>query len=148
MIALLHPLFADISSLPWPAIIAISGGMLITIVVIVGGLLFAHRRQAMWHETARLALEKGQPLPKPLDDEDNSEPVKREQRDGRNDLRAGLIMIGVGAGLYIFLANFISHGLGLVGAIPGFIGVALFLYGLTSLLLTKHDSTPPPSDRA
>jgi hypothetical protein len=141
-------LIADISSLPWPALIAISGGMLITVVVIVGGLIFAHRRQALWHETARIALEKGQPLPKPLDDEDTGEPGAREKRDGRGDLRSGMVLMAVGAGLYIFLGNFISHGLGLVGAIPGFIGVALFLYGLISLLLNKDRPTPPPSDRA
>lgn len=138
-------LIADISTLPWPALIAISGGMLITVVVIVGGLIVANRRQAMWHETARLALEKGQPLPKPLDAEESG---KNEQRDGRNDLRSGLIMMAVGGGLYLFLSNLVSHALGLVGAIPGFIGVALFLYGLVSLFLNKDKSTPPPSDRA
>lgn len=139
---------ADISTLPWPALIAITGGMLITIVVIVGGLIVANRRQAMWHQTARLALEKGQPLPKPLDAEEREASEKNEQRDGRNDVRSGLIMMAVGGGLYLFLANLVSHALGLVGAIPGFIGVALFAYGLISLFLNKDKSTPPPSDRA
>lgn len=37
--------------------------MLLTIVIIVGGLILAYHRQRQWHETARLALEKGQPLP-------------------------------------------------------------------------------------
>ena len=49
MIALLQPLIADLSNLPWVAIIAVAGGILLTIVIIVGGLIFAHRRQQLWH---------------------------------------------------------------------------------------------------
>jgi hypothetical protein len=137
---------ADISNLPWPAIIAIAGGMLIAIVAIVGGLITANRRQAMWHETARIALEKGQPLPRLPEDEEPAPSATRSVRDGRNDIRSGLIMMGVGAGLYLFLGKFINDNLGLVGAIPGFIGAALFVFGLISLSF-KDKTTPPPSDR-
>src|SRR3954465_1519910 len=97
-------LFADITTLPWAALISIAGGMLIAIVTIVGGLIIAHRRQAMWHETARLALEKGQPLPR-LPEDEAVEPVERRVRDGRNDFRSGLILIAIGAGLYVFLGG-------------------------------------------
>ena len=69
--------------------------------IIFGGLgmYFHHRRQALWHETARIALEKGQPLP-PLP---NDEPAQSHE-DKKNDFRGGLVLIAVGAGLYLFLA--------------------------------------------
>lgn len=139
-------LLADISSLPWVALVSIGGGMLIALVVIVGGLIIAHRRQAMWHETARLALEKGQPLPRPPEDETPALPGERRVRESRNDIRSGLILIAVGAGLYIFLSGFITRGLGLVGAIPGFIGVALLLSGVVTAA-SKEPKNLPPSDR-
>jgi hypothetical protein len=41
----------------------------------------------------------------------------------------GLINVGVGAGLLVFLRSFLGHGSPwLVGLIPGFIGVAMLLY--------------------
>ena len=42
---------------------------MIAIIAIIGGFISAYRRQKLWHETARIALERGQPLP-PLSDED------------------------------------------------------------------------------
>jgi hypothetical protein len=138
----MHPAFllGDITQLPWVAIIAVAGGMILTIVVIVGGLIFAHRRQALWHETARLALEKGQPLPQ-LPDEDAPEPAKPRDTT-RRDLRAGLILIGVGAGLFVFFNAFIGRGLAYVGAIPGFIGAALVLFAILNSVIGR-----PPADR-
>ena len=102
---------------------------------------YNNRRRELWHETARLALEKGQPLPAlPTDDE----PHRRRPEDRGNDIR-----IGVGLGLYLFLSSLVGRSLGYVGAIPGFIGVALLLYGLFSALTRrKHsdrDSLPPRS---
>ncbi len=38
-------------------------GIALAGVVVVCSLYFQHRRREMWHETARVALEKGQPLP-------------------------------------------------------------------------------------
>jgi len=133
-------LLADISSLPWVAIISIVGGMLITIVVIVGGLLFAHRRQALWHETARLALEKGQPLPQALEEmkSDPDTPADAVRRD----LRAGLILIAVGAGLYVFFIAFLGTWMAYVGAIPGFIGVALVLFAVLSSKIGRPPAPP------
>lgn len=132
---------ADISNLPWVAIVAVGGGMLVAIVVIVGGLIIAYHRQKQWHETARLALEKGQPLPA-QQDVPQSRPSDRPASGPGRDFRAGLVLIGVGAGLYLFLGSLVSQSLGLVGAIPGFIGVALLLYALFSTV-TKGKDTPP-----
>jgi len=137
------PLLASLESLPWVAIIAVGASMLLTIVAVVGGLIIAYHRQKQWHETARIALEKGQPLPASQDVVPQPQP--RTDGPGR-DLRAGLILIGVGAGLYLFLGTLVGQALGYVGAIPGFIGIALLLYGLLSALFKRND--PPPADRS
>jgi Flp pilus assembly protein TadB len=141
MSSVLSHLVADISNLPWVAIIAVGGGILLTIVVIVGGLLFANRRQQLWHETARLALEKGQPLPAALDE---SAEDRQPDKPG-NDIRAGLILVATGVGLFLFLGAIVGRGLAYVGTIPGLIGVALLLYGLLSASSKRND--PPPSSR-
>lgn len=129
---------ADISSIPWVAIVAIIGGVLLTTVVVIGGLWFAQRRQALWHETARLALEKGQPLPSlphaPT-------PAKPPYEYG-NDIRTGLIMIATGAGLYFFFLSLFGGWMCYIGAIPGFIGVALLLYGILNALFVRKDRSP------
>jgi len=139
MIASLTPLFSALDG-TWIAVIAIAGGILIAVVAIVGGLITANRRQAMWHETARVALEKGQPMPKSPDEED----VEQEEKQSTGgDIRAGLILIAVGGGLYLFLGNLTDSKIGYVGAIPGFIGVALLLFGLLNLVFKRKD--PPPS---
>jgi len=141
-------LLADISSLPWVAIVAVGGGMLIAIVVIVGGLIIAHHRQRQWHETARLALEKGQPLPQSLDDSDSHKVQGRPEGPGR-DLRAGLICIGTGAGLFLFFDALLGRWMAYVGAIPGFIGIALVLYAILDLAFGRKNAStsdrPPQS---
>ncbi len=139
------PFLASLESLPWVAIIAVGASMLLAVVGTVGGMIIAYHRQKQWHETARLALEKGQPLPAPQDVTPQSQPRQRTEGPGR-DLRAGLILISVGAGLYLFLSALVGQALGYVGAIPGFIGIALLLYGLLSALFKRNDT--PPADRS
>ncbi|MDO8540925.1 MAG: sigma-70 family RNA polymerase sigma factor [Opitutaceae bacterium] len=52
-------------------IIGVVGGLSFTAFVIVSTFYFQHRKRQLWHETARLALEKGQPLPAlPHEDEE------------------------------------------------------------------------------
>jgi hypothetical protein len=139
MIASLAPLFSALDG-TWIAVIAIAGGIVIAVVAIVGGLITANRRQAMWHETARVALEKGQPMPKSPDEVD----VEQEEKQSTGgDIRAGLILIAVGGGLYLFLGSIGGSKIGYVGAIPGFIGVALLLFGLISLAFKRNDPPPP-----
>lgn len=130
---------ADISSLPWVALVAVGGGILLTIVIIVGGLLIAHHRHKQLHETARLALEKGVPLPPAIAEE--ARPAEPAGPSRHADIRSGLILIAVGIGLFVFLNALISRALGLVGAIPGLIGVALLLFGLVNAFTTPKD--PP-----
>jgi small-conductance mechanosensitive channel len=110
------------------------------------GMFFHHRRQALWHETARVALEKGQPLP-PLQDQEKSPSWETtpSRGDNKNDFRSGLVLVAVGAGLYLFLSAFLGRAFGLVGAIPGFVGVALLLYGLLNVFFGSKDK--PAADR-
>ena len=137
------PLLASLENLPWVAIIAVGASMLMTIIAVVGGLIIAYHRQKQWHETARLALEKGQPLPTQLDEA--SRPQPRIKGPGR-DLRAGLILVATGGGLFVFLDALVGRGLAYLGAIPGFIGLALLLYAILSLFIKNQET--PPTDRS
>ena len=136
-------LFGEISSIPWIPVIAIGGGLFVVALVgtvsVIFGIRHSQRQHELWHETARVALEKGQPLP-PLPEGMKPE-SKPESRS--NDFRSGLILLGVGGGLYVFFVAMNLHFLRFVGAIPGFIGVALLLFGLGSLAFgDKNDPTP------
>jgi Domain of unknown function (DUF6249) len=138
MSSLLPNLLAEISGGHLVAIAAILGGLTFTILLIIFGLKYVQRRQELWHETARAALEKGQPLP-PLPPDMRHDPHPEQN----NDLRAGLIMVATGAGLYLFFVTFL-HPLRYVAAIPGFIGVAMLLYATLHALLGRKDK---PADR-
>lgn len=94
-----------------------------------------HQRARLWHETARLALEKGQPLPTDVTDRFTNGEFRRRcaPRFGRQDhwchLRRGLIQIAVGAALYFALDEGRMWAL-----IPGLIGVAnLIAWAIFSL---------------
>ncbi len=135
MHSLMHQLLADISSIPWVAIVSIVGSFLMGPVVIFIVFQSMSKRQQLWHETARIALEKGQPLPPmPAD----VAPPKEEEAKPANDVRNGLILIAVGAGLYIFLDALVGRNLGYVGAIPGFIGVALLLFAIGNAIMKRN----------
>lgn len=122
---------------PWSiAIIVPVAGLIFAGALIITTMYFQNRRREMWHQTARLALEKGQPLP-PLPGEDEA---PKRNPDENSDFRAGLILVAAGIGLYLFLGTFLGRGLGYVGAIPGLIGVALLLYA-TIRVLTRSKSS-------
>jgi len=114
-------------------IVSVIGGCVIAIVAI-----YLHfRKQQLWHETARIAIERGQPVPA-MPSEDNTvapatgtpsewEAVKRRQTVN-GLLIGGLVNLGVGLGLFLMLSRIASNaGLGYIGAIPGFIGVSLLV---------------------
>jgi len=114
------------------------GGIVMTGVIVVAAFYFQNRKRQQWHETARLALEKGQPLPPwPKSDEElelTPPPgaslaeweALRRVRSQRGSLKGGLILIAVGAGLYIMMGT----DAGRAGAIPALIGVAMIVYAL------------------
>lgn len=139
MNSFLFPTFlADIP--PNVLIIAIAG-MAIAIVIVVAGIYFQSRRTEAWHQTARLALEKGQPIP--AFDEGAPQASRDPREEARNDIRSGLISIGVGIGLALFLNALVGRGLAYVGAIPGFIGIALLVNA--ALNPRNSDGKPPTS---
>lgn len=119
--------------------------------ILVGGAItisifyLQHRENKALHETARLALEKGQPIPPELLDQLNGKTELRAEvrREPTNDLRTGLILVAVGAGIYVFFAAMSVQSLRYLGAIPGFIGVALLLYGSVAMLATGKKPTTP-----
>ncbi len=106
------------------------------------GMYFHHRRQTMWHETARIALEKGQPVPPAPDAPPWNEEARATTAETirghriRGYLIGGLINIAVGSGLYLALAQF-SPATAYFAAIPGFIGVALILAAAIEVLMGR-----------
>ncbi len=143
----LHLPLADFHDIPpyFIAIIVPIAGMIFVGVMAISAMVFKHRQRELWHETARIALEKGQPLPPSAEDEFRVNlQVKRE----RNDLRTGLILIGVGAGVAFFFDGIHERDGMALGAIPGFIGMALILNAFIQTLSGKRNSAPqerPPS---
>lgn len=106
----------------WIPIVGIIFGCGVGILAIISGVSYAKKEQKLWHETARIAIENGQPVP--------TNPSNKRNGGKRNDIRVGLILIAVGAGVYIFLNAVAGAQLANVGGIPGLIGVALFGIGM------------------
>jgi hypothetical protein len=97
-------------------------------VAVVGIILFfANSRNRAMHKTVRMLVEKGQPVPEALL---NPPPVVRQ----RSDLRRGVILVVVGAGLMVFFGavNDWEGGAWSLGFIP-------FIIGLGYLLVWKLD---------
>ena len=113
----------------WLAAVALPVG----IVAIV--LTFRHRRQKLAHETMRLMIEKGLPVPTELINPPS--PVKPP----KSDLRRGLIWLAVGIGLAILLLKtFEDSGLWAMGLIPAFIGVAYLLCWVIGLARERREA--------
>lgn len=116
----------------WIPVVAIIFGCSIPIVAIIYGTKYAKKEQELWHETARIALENGQPVP--------PNPSGKKNKPKRNDIRVGLILIAVGIGLsFTFDAIGISR-ISTAGGIPGLIGVALLGYGIFERITEKNKS--------
>ena len=122
----LAALHADVTG-----IVAVVGAFSIPVLIVGLGLYFRHRRQKLLHETIRLMIEKGQPIPPELL---NGPAIPPEMMNNpwnvfparvRNDLRRGLIWVGVG--LALLLGHVSGPGLGNVGLIPLFIGLAYLI---------------------
>ncbi len=125
---------AEISGAQMLSIVAVAAQAVVASFLVVYGIKYFQRRQELWHETARLALEKGQPLPEPP----RQKPPEKRSDQG-NDFRAGLILIATGGGLYYFFISLFGGWMRFVGAIPGFIGVALVLYASLNALFSRKD---------
>jgi|SRR5581483_2849366 len=133
-------------------------------VISITALYFHHQRQRLWHDTARLAMEKGQPMPPaPSSWEEPAAVMKavaeaKLNKQGRprrprwiRDLRGGLVMLATGAGVYLtFARDFDRHnGVVMLGAyIPAFIGAALILSALVGAAFSPRDHEMPPPPQA
>lgn len=109
-------------------VIAIITPFVFVIAIVAINHLNARKKAELRHETIRLALEKGQPLPPEL----LNPPVAAEPKSKVSDRKSGLILIAVGVGLYAFFAGIggdlrVPMGVRWVGLIPGLIGVALLI---------------------
>jgi hypothetical protein len=92
-------------------------------VAIVGLILyFSFSKSRAMHKTVRMMVEKGQPVPEALL---NPPPVVRQ----RSDLRRGVVLLTIGAGLMIFFAavNDWEGGAWSIGIIPFMIGIGYLL---------------------
>jgi hypothetical protein len=105
-------------------------------VAIVGLFVFLrHRRNRMLHETLRAMVEKGVPIPPELlSGKGAALAASNGARPGYQDLRNGLILIALGAGLFFMV--------GKIGLIPGFIGMAMIIAWLIGSK-TRNHPTPP-----
>jgi hypothetical protein len=102
--------------------------MAVAIVALVG--YFKHQERRQRHETIRLALEKGQPLPPEL---------LAPPRPPRSELASGIQWSFVGVGLSLFLWLFKpERGLWAVGLI-------LLFVGLGKLVAHAVTARPPPA---
>lgn len=100
--------------------------------IVVAGMYFQHQKQRLWHETMRVALEKGQPLPPMPDDSQQARADKKQA-----DLTPGLVLIAIGVALFIGLPQ-ISSGIPLIGAYAtGFLGIALLISAILKRTIDK-----------
>jgi hypothetical protein len=127
--------FASVLGIPLGAIVIAVAGIILSGVIVVTGLFFEHQRRRLWHETARIALERGQPLP-PYADEAARHTAKDHRDSPARDFRSGLVMLGAGVGLYFLV------GLG-IAAIVGCIGIALLIYALFALIFARKQPPQP-----
>jgi hypothetical protein len=105
-------------------------------VAIVGTILyFSFSKSRAMHKTVRMMVEKGQPVPEALL---NPPPVVRK----RSDLRRGVVLLMVGAGLMIFFGavNDWEGGVWSLGIVPFLIGAGYLL--VWRLDVHKEDSSP------
>jgi hypothetical protein len=102
-----------------------------TSAVIVGTVFFfVHRANELKHQTIRMALEKGQPLPPEL---------LEAPRDRGSDLARGVKLVFIGVGLSLFFWFFRPH-LWSIGLIVLFVGLG----HLAAYLVTRGKQTPAP----
>lgn len=114
--------------------VLVTGAMLATAITIVAMVLYArHRAAELRHATIRLALEKGQAIPPALLAGPQSLP------EPARDLRRGLQLVGLGAGLGLFLLTLEGAR---VAAGAGLIPLLLGLGHLVSYRLAGRARTP------
>jgi hypothetical protein len=115
--------------------------------------LFKNAERQRWHETARIALEKGQQIPSMPNIADDVVAPDKTGVAGRHKqvmglVTAGLINVAVGIGLFFGLAHMPgAQEARYFALIPGLIGAALLIAGLINASLYRRlsdsgDRTP------
>jgi hypothetical protein len=105
-------------------------------VAVVGIILyFSFSKSRAMHKTVRMMVEKGQPVPEALL---NPPPVIRQ----RSDLRRGVVLLMIGAGLMVFFGavNDWEGGVWSLGIIPFLIGLGYLL--VWRLDVRRDDASP------
>jgi hypothetical protein len=101
---------------------------------------FRQRRQKLAHETMRLMIEKGLPVPPELINP--PPPVKPP----KSDLRRGLIWLALGIGLMILLKKVADEpGVWSVGLVPALIGVAYLICWIAGRARERREAGREPS---
>ena len=139
-------------------LVTISLAMAIPIIGIITAYSHKRRQEELWHETARLALEKGQPIPaRPPADEDTRAQVLpaaadpatwdqlRNANRRRKDVRNGLILVAIGVALnFTRKEDHFGRGLSFLIYIPIFMGLALLLNALLDRIFFHRIGDLPP----
>lgn len=99
-------------------IVAIVFGIGIAIIGVVTSHKEKVRRHELRHAERLSAMERGLEPPPELTDE----------KERPRPLLTGMILVGVGAGVFIALEEVAGDGVEKFGLIPGFIGIAYLLY--------------------
>jgi hypothetical protein len=116
-------------------IIAIVMGCSIPIVIVGLQLYFRHRQNIVLHETLRTMVDKGVPIPPEMFKKTERECMEHDKpRRPRNDLRNGLVFLGMGIGIVMVA--------GKAGYIILFMGVAFVVASLLEKK-DKNDAQPP-----
>jgi hypothetical protein len=146
----MHILFksslASMQPVMWVMMVPIAVVFIMGVVAIVA-IALKNLEQARWHETARLAIAKGVPVPSaPLSPLCLNIPMTRHrQRMGL--ITAGLVNIGIGIAVYIGMSAInAAREAHFFGLIPCFVGAALILGAFIDMLLSPK--IPQPSDTA
>jgi hypothetical protein len=111
-------------------IVGIVMGCAIPIAIIAMVFYYRHRKNMMLHETVRAMVDKGVPIPPEM-----FKTTDNASKRPRNDLRTGLILIGIGSGL-VFLNTKAA------GFIVLFLGAA-FLIASFFDKRNRNDEQPP-----
>jgi len=95
---------------------------------------FMNKANAEKQKTLRMAIEKSDSLPPEFLDSLKS--LQKKPKTPMNDIRAGLILIAIAAGLMLWHyidKHQLGGGLSGIAAVPGLIGLALLILGIVGL---------------
>ncbi len=145
--AVYFPALSSLSSMPpvlWVMLVPVSvffvGGL-----IAVVALVMKNQERMRWHETARIALAKGLPIPNMPDSWSPQSPTPGRHRQRMGLITAGLINVAVGIGLYFGLSAIPGAWVARDFAfIPALCGVALMIGAAIDLLLSRK--FPDPGD--